>query len=119
MASTSASAAATAASSPNYSPWAALSAFASSSSAEALCPTTTAGTANAAGQAAPAPGCVLPAVDAPAPVVEQGIVEQTSGGFPLIGVLAGLAALAALTALALSGDAEDDIELDLPPVSPA
>jgi hypothetical protein len=77
-------------------PWAALSALSGAAPAAALC-----GAAAAAAALQPAPGCVLPVVDA-APVVAQSApppptpvppVEPVGGGFGIDPLLLGLGAL--------------------------
>jgi hypothetical protein len=111
-------AAAAQASTPVYSPWAALSAVASQGSSQALCGAAVAGAAaaSAAAQGAAAPGCVLPAVDAPpAPVAENAPLTTPAaavagGGIGLLPLLLGLGALGGLAALLLAnGDGEDEV----------
>lgn len=110
---------------PSISPLVALSAFGTQASSSAVCATALQGTtaiAAAAQGPAPAPGCVLPVVDAPVPVAQSApppppvyaAVEQPS--FGLLPVLLGLAAIAGLAALLLADDDADDI--DLPGASP-
>ena len=111
---------------PAYSPWAALSAFASQSSSAALCGSSVAGAAAATAQASPAPGCVLPQVDAPlpapvetaAPIAAAPIEPVVAGaGIGVLPLLLGLAALAGVAALLLRGGNGND-NIVLRPVSP-
>jgi hypothetical protein len=92
----------------NYSPWAALSAFASPASSQALCGAAAASAVSSAVQAG-TPGCVFPAVDAPvaAPVSQAAPLATPAatvagGGVGLLPLLAGLAALGGVAALLLS-----------------
>jgi len=79
-------------------PWAALSALSGAAPAAALC-----GAAATAAAMQPAPGCVLPVVDAAPPVVQSAPppptpvppVEPVGGGFGISPLLLGLGALAA------------------------
>jgi hypothetical protein len=86
---------ASAARTTSVSPIVALSLFASAQSRTALCGVAV---ASAAAQAAPAQGCVLPAVDAPVPVVEtappmaEPVAVASGGGISPL--LLGLAAIA-------------------------
>lgn len=71
----------------------------------------------------PGTGCVLPIADAPPPppveaappVIDEGPLVATSGrGFPLLALLAGVAALALIAYFLLDNDEEEEG----PPVSP-
>lgn len=101
-----------------YSPWAALSAFASPASSQALCGAAAAAAAGAAAQGAS--GCVFPAVDAPVapPIAETAPIGTPAavvagGGIGILPLLAGLAALGGLAALLLSNgdDGPDQISV--------
>lgn len=104
-------------------PFAVIGVYGSPAAAQALCGNAaTAAVAGAAAAAqAPAPGCVLPVVDAAPVVVDTGSPPPpmaASGGIGLWPVLLALGALAGL-ALLISGDDDDDDD-DVPvPVSPA
>jgi len=113
-------AAATAVSPPSISPWVALSALSTQSSASAVC---VAGAAAVSAAQAPAAGCVLPVVDQPppvpvAPAVTPAVVPvvEDGGGIGLLPILLGLAAVAGIAALILSNDDDDDEDV---PMSPA
>ena len=107
------------------SPWVALSALGSSGSRAALCGSSSASAAAGASTSAQtaAPGCVLPVVDAPAPVVQPvepvpaAAVPAAARGFSVLPLLLGLAGVAALAALLLSGDGDDDINIDPEPIT--
>nr|WP_314445201.1 hypothetical protein [uncultured Sphingomonas sp.] len=104
-----------------YSPWAALSAFASPSASQALCGSAVA--AAAAGAAAQAAtGCVLPAIDAPvAPPVAEAVPVGTpaaaavGGGVGVLPLLLGLATLGGLAALLLSNNDEGGTQISISP----
>ena len=108
-------------------PLVSLSVFGTSSSRAAVCAAGTAAAATAAAGAAaaaqaPAPGCVLPVMDA-APVAVQTVepvvlapVAPVSAGFSALPLLLGLAASAFLVAYLMS--AKSDGSGDLTPVSP-
>lgn len=119
-----ASAAATQAQPVAYSPWIALSAFASPSSSAALCGTSIAATASATAtaQQGTAPGCVFPQVDAPPPVVTSGAVAPVapvaSSGIGTLPLLLGLATLVGLGALLL-GEGDGNSTIVGRPLSPA
>ena len=112
-------------------PLVALSVFGTQESRSAVCAAgsaaaAAAGTA-AAAQAGAAPGCVLPAVDAPPPVavVEPAppvaVVEPVAvggGGIGVLPLLLGLAAIAAAVALLAKGGGNDNDEI-IVPVSPS
>ncbi|WP_300974422.1 hypothetical protein [Sphingomonas sp. LHG3406-1] len=109
----------------SYSPWAALSAFASPASSQALCGSSAAGAAAsmAANAAQGAPGCVLPATDAPVPPPQAEAAPlgapapiATGNGFAILPLLAGLAVVGGLAALLLSNDEDEG---DLIAISPA
>jgi len=114
---------------PAYSPWAALSAFASQSSSTALCGSSVAGAAAATAQAGAAPGCVLPQVDAPLPApvetaapvaLPPAAAVAAGGGIGVLPLLVGLAALAGIAALLLrGGNGNNDDGIVLRPISPA
>jgi hypothetical protein len=95
MSSTSALAATSAAPAPQISPWAALTVLSGGAPAAALC-----GAAAAAAAAQTAPGCVLPVVDAPAPVaapptpVPVPPVEPVGGGLGIDPLILALGAIA-------------------------
>lgn len=115
-----ATAAARAAPSVDYSPWAALSAFAAPASSQALCGAAAAAAAGAAIQGAP--GCVFPAVDAPVPppVAEAAPLATPAavvagGGIGILPLLAGLAALGGLAALLLSNGDNDGDQISISP----
>lgn len=101
-----------------YSPWAALSAFASPASSQALCGAAAASAVSSAVQAG-TPGCVFPAVDAPvaAPVAETAplgtpAATVAGGGLGILPLLAGLVALGGVAALLLSnGDSQTQISV--------
>ncbi len=115
-----ASAAAKAAPAVDYSPWAALSAFAAPSSSQALCGAAAAAAAGAAVQGTP--GCVFPTLDAPVapPVAEAAPIAtpaavSAGGGVGILPLLVGLAALGGLAALLLAnGDDTPDQISDSP-----
>lgn len=103
---------------PAYSPWAALSAFASPASSQALCGAAGAAAAGAAA-AQGATGCLFPVVDAPvaAPVAETAPLPTPAavtagGGIGILPLLLGLAALGGAAALLLAnGDGQDQISV--------
>jgi hypothetical protein len=104
----------------DYSPWAALSAFAAPASSQALCGAAAASAAASAVAATAAqsgtPGCVFPTLDAPVPppVAETAPLATPAAavagaGIGILPLLAGLAALGGLAALLLSnGDGGQD-----------
>jgi hypothetical protein len=109
-------------------PLVALSVFGTSESRSAVCAAGAAAAAAAgatvAAQAGAAPGCVLPAVDAPPPppVTEAAAPPPvaaapivTSAGVPFVPLLLGLAAVAAFAAIILDNDEDGEIVL---PISP-
>ena len=102
------------------SPWVALSALGSVGSSAALCGSTAAAASSSAAQAA-GPGCVLPVVDAPPPVVPTtepiAAVAPVERGFSVLPLLLGLAGVAAIAALLLSGNGDDDINIEPEPVT--
>lgn len=105
-----------------YTPWVALSAFASQSSSAALCGTAASTAATTSTQQAGTPGCVLPQVDAPPVVASEAAspvsavpAAATVGAFPL---LLGLAALAGIGALFLAGGNGGGNSIVGRPVSP-
>ena len=111
-------------------PLVSLSVFGTQESRSAVCAAgsaaAAAGTA-AAAQAGAAPGCVLPAVDAPPPVAVESApppvavvepVAATSGGIGVLPLLLGLAAIAAAVALLGKGSGSDDNGEIIVPVSP-
>lgn len=114
---------------PVHSSWAALSAFASVGSSQALCGTAVVGAASTAAataattatQPGAAPGCVFPAVDAPPPpVVDAGPLStpaaaSAGGGIGLLPLLLGLAALAGVAALLLADGDNDSDEVSISP----
>jgi hypothetical protein len=98
-----------------------MSALASQGSSSALCAAGASAAAASAAQAA-APGCVLPQVDAPVPVVQApeaaplgtGIVAPAAtAGIGFLPILLGLAALAGIAALVLS-QGSDNARVRLP-----
>ena len=99
----------------SMSPWAALSALGTQASATALCGTTISAAA-ATAQAAPAqPGCVLPLVDAPPPVVTTPPpvavppAVASGSGLGISPLLLGLGILTVIGLLALAhGDDDED-----------
>lgn len=103
--------------SASYSPWAALSAFASPASSQALCGSAAAAAASstAAASAQGTPGCLFPVVDAPvpapvsetAPLVTPAAVAA-GNGIGVLPLLLGLAALGGVAALLLSNGSGDD-----------
>ena len=111
--------AATAVPGPAISPWAALSAFSTQSSASAACVAGAA--AITAAQSSP-PGCVLPVVDTapvpPARVTPAYVPAVEREGIGLLPILAGLALIAGLAALFLLDDDDDDDEDEVEPISP-
>lgn len=98
-----------------YNPWAGLSAFASQASSQALC----GAAATAAASAQAAPGCVLPAVDAPPPPplaetapLATPAAAVAGSGIGILPLLLGLAAIGGIAALLLSnGDGQDEISI--------
>lgn len=118
-------AAAVNAQSVNYSPWAALSAFASPASSQALCGSAAASAAaSVAASAAQAgtPGCVFPTMDppAPSPVSETAplgtpAATVAGAGTGLLPLLAGLAALGALSAVLLSNGDGNQTQISVSP----
>ncbi len=95
---------------PQADPWAVLSVMSGGASAAAVCGAAAAAAAGAVAQT-PAPGCVLPAVDAPPPVAQAGPpppipvppVEPASAGLGGISpLLLGLAVLAGALGLYLA-----------------
>lgn len=106
----------------SLSPWVALSALGSSSSSAAVCASAAAAASSAA--QAPAPGCVLPAIDAPPPIaqvpdaapVSLAAAPATAAGFSVLPLLLGLAGAAAIAALLLAGDDDED-EIDVEPIT--
>ena len=107
-------------------PFAVMSVFGSPASAAALCgsatPAAAAGVAAAA--QAPAPGCVLPVVEAVAPMSQayppQAPMAAVGNNaiWPALLVISGLAASALLFALAFDDD-DDDSDFEPAPVSPS
>ena len=106
------------------SPLVTLSVFGTSGSRAALCAASSAALAGAASTAAvqPAQGCVLPAVDAPPPVVVSevpppaapyAVAEPGMNIWPLLASLAAFSAVFFLLDDAILGD-DDDFDLDLP-----
>jgi hypothetical protein len=94
-------------------PLVAVSVFGTQASAQQVCnPATAAAAAGAAVAAQGQAGCVLPATDAPAPVVSDApYVQQpsTGGGLGISPIILGLLGIAALAALiASSGDDDSD-----------
>lgn len=104
------------------SPWVALSALGSSGSSAAVCASAAAAASSAA--QAPAPGCVLPAVDAPPPIaqvpeaspVPVAAAPAAAAGFSVLPLLLGLASAAALAAFLLT-DGDDEDEIDARPIT--
>jgi hypothetical protein len=101
-----------------YSPWAALSAFASQSSSAALC-----GSASSRAMSSPpkkdSSGCVLPAVDSAPVGTSVAPYAATAAGLGTLPLLVGLATLAGLAALALgSGNGPGGDAIGARPVSP-
>jgi hypothetical protein len=96
-------------SAPQADPWAVLSVMNGGAAAAAVCGAAAAAAATAAAQAA-APGCVLPAVDAPPAVAQAGPpppipvppVEPAGAGLGISPLILGLAALAAALGLYLA-----------------
>jgi hypothetical protein len=121
LASAAPAAAAVKAAAPAYSPWAALSAFASPSSSAALC-----GAAATSAQQGAAPGCVLPQIDAPpvvaaepaVPVAAPVAAAAVGTGIGVLPLLLGLASLAGLGALILGGNGQGGDRIGGRPVSP-
>jgi len=109
---------------PAVSPWVAFSAFGTSSSSAALCGAVAATGASVAAQGA-APGCVLPAVDAPpAPVTDAAVPQPlpaaavpaaSSAGIGVLPILLGLAGIVGLVAVLLSGNNDSDINVPITP----
>lgn len=116
----------------SYSPWAALSAFASVGSSRALCAAAAqdqapvASAADLAGQGTR--GCVLPLTD-PAPLAElpgavAGVgpvspaVTGVTSGLSIAPLLAGLAAIAAFSAYVFSSDNQNAGNVGPRPISP-
>jgi len=107
-------------------PFAVMSVFGSPASAAALCgsatPVAAAGVATAA--QAPVAGCVLPVVDAVAPMSQAYppqapmVADVNNAIWPALLVISGLAASALLFATQFNADDDDD-DVDLVPVSPA
>jgi len=107
-------------------PLVALSAFGTAQSAAIVCGSGTqaAATAGAAVAAQGQPGCVLPAVDAPPPVVTENVPPPVAvapvvagGGIGVLPLLLGLAALAGAAAILLRNNGDNDGEIVIP-VSP-
>jgi hypothetical protein len=108
----------------DYSPWAALSAFAAPASSQALCGAAGAGAAVAAAAAtaqAGTPGCVFPTLDAPVapPVAETAplatpAVVAAGGGIGILPLLLGLAVFGGAAAL-LIGQGEGQTQLSISP----
>ena len=104
-----------------------LSIVGSASSRAALCAASSAAVAGAAAATAvqPAPGCVLPAVDAPPPVVADApppmvpyAAAPVAGAPNLWPLLASLVAFSAVFFLlddVILGDEDDDLDVDVPP----
>ena len=113
--------ASTAPEAPMLSPWVALSALGSTASSAALCGSATTSAAAASSAQGTAPGCVLPVVDAPPPVVPTtepvAAVAPVERGFSVLPLLLGLAGVAAIAALLMSGDGDDDIDITPEPVT--
>lgn len=111
-------AAATSAPAQSISPLVAVSVFGTQASAQEVCnPTVAAAAAGAAAVAQGQAGCVLPATDAPPPVVSQApppLPPTVGGGLGITPILLGLLGLAALAALIASGNDDSDS-----PVSPS
>lgn len=109
----------------SLSPWVALSALGSANSSAALCGSAAAAAASSAAQGA-APGCVLPAVDAPPPIAQApdvpppapvAAVPAAATGFSILPLLLGLAGAAAIAALILAGGGDDDDDIDVEPIT--
>jgi hypothetical protein len=105
----------------DYSPWAALSAFAAPASSQALCGAAAAGAAAAAAAQAGTPGCVFPTLDAPvAPPVANTAPLATSaavaagGSVSILPLLLGLALLGGAAAF-LIGQGEGQTQLAVSP----
>lgn len=107
---------------PGYSPWAALSAFASPSASAALCGSAAAATVSVSVQQGAAPGCVFPMLDAPiaapveataAPASSVVVPAASATSLGALPLLLGLASVGALSALLFSrADSQSE------PVSP-
>ena len=105
------------------SPWAALTVLSGGAPAAAVCG---AAAAVAAGQPAPT-GCVLPVVDAPAPVAvaepapAAPVVPVAGGGYTMVPLLLGLAAIAIGVGLffAVKGNGNNNNAPPVVPVSPS
>jgi hypothetical protein len=103
-------AAATAAPAQSISPLVAVSIFGTQASAQEVCnPATATAAAGAAAAAQGQAGCVLPAVDTPAPVeVSEVPPVPRGGGIGITPILLGLLGIAALAALIASGNDDSD-----------
>jgi hypothetical protein len=102
-------AAATAAPAQSISPLVAVSIFGTQASAQEVCnPATAAAAAGAAAAAQGQPGCVLPAVDPPAPAPVSEVAPVSRGGLGFTPILLGLLGIAALAALIASGNDDSD-----------
>ena len=112
---------------PSISPMVALSIFGSRASATALCgarssavsASVSVSTSASASAQAPVSGCVLPLVDAPAPVsvAEPLVIAQPIAAVPVLGItpiLVGLAGIAVLAGMVAGSSAGNDND---PPVS--
>lgn len=105
------------------SPWVALSALGSLGSSAAVCASAAAAAASSAAQA-PAPGCVLPAVDAPPPIAQVpeaaplpvAAAPAAAAGFSVLPLLLGLASAAAIAAFLIT-DNNDEDEIDVEPIT--
>ena len=116
LSSTAAAAAPTLQSASAINPWATMAAFGTQASRATLCGSTAAvagaAAATSAAQAAPArPGCVLPVVDAPPPMVAPDVVPPpppVETGFGVSPLLLGLGALAIAGLIYLIVNDDDD-----------
>ena len=87
-------------------PMVAISIFGTPASAQAVCGSAASSAAGAAAATAAQgqPGCVLPAVDAPPPVVDVAPPPPVPRGIGIMPILLGLLGIAALAALIASGN---------------
>ena len=108
-------AAATAAPGQSVSPLVAVSLFGTQASAQQVCNPAVAAAAAGAVAAQGPTGCVLPAVDAPAPLPPQAAVAPIgSSGIGIAPVILGLLGIAALAALIASSGHNDNDSPDSP-----
>jgi hypothetical protein len=104
-----------------YSPWVALSAFASPSSSAALCGTDRAGSEAGKASQERERGCILPPIEGAGGTASIGATGPiaTAAGLGTFPLLVGLAALAGFAALALgSGDGASGDAIGARPLSP-